>query len=175
MPSGSAFRSFFFQADDGIPAGRVTGVQTCALPIFYGGGDNLYGYPADPVNQYDLDGQAWKCKAKCALVGDVAKCTGYVWGAGSGKTESDAVKSAKKDASSQAPRGCRTKHCRAIDCTRNRLRQFFDGNFTPRVIHQRNPPDWMRRWNRWSGGLLFYSDVWRGTYGTYGSWCGCGP
>src|SRR6266487_4799380 len=24
---------FFFQAEDGIPAGRVTGVQTCALPI----------------------------------------------------------------------------------------------------------------------------------------------
>src|SRR5690348_18501586 len=25
--------SFFFQADDGIRDGRVTGVQTCALPI----------------------------------------------------------------------------------------------------------------------------------------------
>src|SRR6266487_5372930 len=25
---------FFFQADDGIRAGRVTGVQTCALPIY---------------------------------------------------------------------------------------------------------------------------------------------
>src|SRR5690348_11348701 len=25
---------FFFQAEDGIRAGRVTGVQTCALPIF---------------------------------------------------------------------------------------------------------------------------------------------
>lgn len=143
-----------------------------SLDPLYGGGDNLYGYPADPVNQYDLDGQAWKCKAKCALVGNDPKCTGYVWGAGSGKTESDAVKSAKKDASSQAPRGCRTKHCRAVDCTKSRIRQFFDGNFTPRVIHQRNPPDWMRRWNRWSGGFFFHSEVWRGTYG---SWCGCGP
>lgn len=75
------------------------------------------GYPADPVNQYDLDGQAWKCKANCGLVGNDSKCTGYVWGAGSGKTESDAVKSAKKDLSSKAPRGCRTKHCRAVDCT----------------------------------------------------------
>src|SRR5690348_18500688 len=27
---------FFFQAEDGIRDGRVTGVQTCALPIFYG-------------------------------------------------------------------------------------------------------------------------------------------
>src|SRR6266581_3774891 len=26
--------SFFFQAEDGIRDGRVTGVQTCALPIF---------------------------------------------------------------------------------------------------------------------------------------------
>src|SRR6266581_1161679 len=28
------FVVFFFQAEDGIRAGRVTGVQTCALPIF---------------------------------------------------------------------------------------------------------------------------------------------
>jgi len=143
-----------------------------SLDPVYGGGDNLYGYPADPVNQFDLDGQAWKCKAKCALVGNDAKCTGYVWGAGSGKTESDAVKDAKKDASSQAPRGCRTKHCRAVECTKNRFKQWWDGNYTPRVIHQRNPPDWMRRANRWTGGIAFRGAVW---WGTYGSICGCGP
>src|SRR5437879_13466315 len=28
------FRTFFFQAEDGTPATSVTGVQTCALPIF---------------------------------------------------------------------------------------------------------------------------------------------
>src|SRR5439155_9427573 len=28
---------FFFQAEDGIRGGHVTGVQTCALPIFGGG------------------------------------------------------------------------------------------------------------------------------------------
>src|SRR5690348_15116767 len=27
---------FFFQAEDGIRDGRVTGVQTCALPIWFG-------------------------------------------------------------------------------------------------------------------------------------------
>src|SRR5690348_17742231 len=29
---------FFFQAEDGIRDGRVTGVQTCALPICHAGG-----------------------------------------------------------------------------------------------------------------------------------------
>src|SRR5690348_18373486 len=29
-----SFFFFFFQAEDGIRDGRVTGVQTCALPIF---------------------------------------------------------------------------------------------------------------------------------------------
>src|SRR5690348_17800590 len=33
MPS--QLRIFFFQAEDGIRDGRVTGVQTCALPIFF--------------------------------------------------------------------------------------------------------------------------------------------
>src|SRR6201982_2480074 len=32
----SIFGRFFFQADDGIRDGRVTGVQTCALPICCG-------------------------------------------------------------------------------------------------------------------------------------------
>src|SRR5689334_25370369 len=38
-PSGqrSSTVSFFFRAEDGIRDGTVTGVQTCALPIFTGG------------------------------------------------------------------------------------------------------------------------------------------
>src|SRR5690348_17692899 len=31
-----SFFFFFFQAEDGIRDGRVTGVQTCALPIYHG-------------------------------------------------------------------------------------------------------------------------------------------
>src|SRR5438876_10409536 len=40
---GSSMRSlvfFFFQAEDGIRVGRVTGVQTCALPICLDQGGN---------------------------------------------------------------------------------------------------------------------------------------
>src|SRR5205807_6729058 len=33
-PSRSAVRFFFFQAEDGIRDYKVTGVQTCALPIY---------------------------------------------------------------------------------------------------------------------------------------------
>src|SRR5690625_1556608 len=34
---------FFFQAEDGIRVGHVTGVQTCALPIFRGPEDDAAG------------------------------------------------------------------------------------------------------------------------------------
>src|SRR5690625_5756448 len=34
------FDYFFFQAEDGIRDGHVTGVQTCALPIYH---ENLFG------------------------------------------------------------------------------------------------------------------------------------
>src|SRR5215510_4788495 len=33
-PTATAGRFFFFQAEDGIRDGHMTGVQTCALPIY---------------------------------------------------------------------------------------------------------------------------------------------
>src|SRR5437870_13599782 len=33
--------TFFFQAEDGIRDGHVTGVQTCALPIFFTANENF--------------------------------------------------------------------------------------------------------------------------------------
>src|SRR5207253_8556775 len=39
---------FFFQAEDGIRDGHVTGVQTCALPIF----------EADPASEYAFYAEA---------------------------------------------------------------------------------------------------------------------
>src|SRR6266487_5189546 len=41
---------FFFQAEDGIRDGRVTGVQTCALPILRAAGiSNVVSITSDPV------------------------------------------------------------------------------------------------------------------------------
>src|SRR5690348_17566830 len=42
----SIYLFFFFQAEDGIRDGRVTGVQTCALPIF-----------PDEKTQYEAGGE----------------------------------------------------------------------------------------------------------------------
>src|SRR5207253_9615294 len=44
--------TFFFQAEDGIRDGHVTGVQTCALPI----SNARLGYPSD-LRDYGLGAQ----------------------------------------------------------------------------------------------------------------------
>src|SRR5699024_11834270 len=69
---------FFFQAEDGIRDRNVTGVQTCALPIFVVGktckdvtreqaGDYIFGYTcANDVSNRDLqlkDGQFARAKS----------------------------------------------------------------------------------------------------------------
>src|SRR5215510_10213117 len=43
---------FFFQAEDGIRDGHVTGVQTCALPIYDRPGVMLAGAVRTYVNRY---------------------------------------------------------------------------------------------------------------------------
>src|SRR5690606_40356012 len=49
-------RSFFFQAEDGIRDFHVTGVQTCALPIFAGFGVQADGNAAAVVTSVVWDG-----------------------------------------------------------------------------------------------------------------------
>src|SRR5256885_5561842 len=59
---------FFFQAEDGIRDYKVTGVQTCALPISARG---LLGHPA---------GYTAYCASKSAVDG-ITKALGCEWGA----------------------------------------------------------------------------------------------
>ncbi|MFF9400819.1 DNRLRE domain-containing protein [Streptomyces sp. NPDC014744] len=41
----------------------VTGRFLSVDPV-YGGGENRYGYPGDPVNQFDIDGKSWWSRTK---------------------------------------------------------------------------------------------------------------
>src|SRR5437870_8840640 len=54
---GSFRGRFFFQAEDGIRGGHVTGVQTCALPISTGA-DGSFHLTQLPAGQYGLTATA---------------------------------------------------------------------------------------------------------------------
>src|SRR5437870_8344515 len=60
---------FFFQAEDGIRAGHVTGVQTCALPIsgMVFAAQALLDRVPDPT----------EAEVRDALHGNLCRCTGY--------------------------------------------------------------------------------------------------
>src|SRR5262249_56584995 len=49
VPPRVLLEVFFFQAEDGIRDWSVTGVQTCALPIYFNGADS-FTYRADDGN-----------------------------------------------------------------------------------------------------------------------------
>src|SRR5690348_17967712 len=86
--------TFFFQAEDGIRDGRVTGVQTCALPI-------LIATDMEPYRDFVIDGvtgflvkkeKEWRDRLKL-LAGDSefrekigrASCRGRRWRSGVGR------------------------------------------------------------------------------------------
>src|SRR5690625_7789942 len=57
--SSAAMISFFFQAEDGIRDGHVTGVQTCALPLpdsFY---DDPEAFGKEPVGNGPYEFASW--------------------------------------------------------------------------------------------------------------------
>src|ERR1039457_4214705 len=58
------FVCFFFQAEDGIRDYKVTGVQTCALPIYQRRSEaGLGGWDASYIGGHQEEGTAWKlCK-----------------------------------------------------------------------------------------------------------------
>src|SRR5690348_17914641 len=61
---------FFFQAEDGIRDGRVTGVQTCALPISSGRPSRCgNGIPAP---------SSWRCSSGSAPRSGVSKRPGAI-------------------------------------------------------------------------------------------------
>src|SRR5256885_8673419 len=53
---GACVRCFFFQAEDGIRDYKVTGVQTCALPICWAqtGGDGTFRVDGVEAGAYDV-------------------------------------------------------------------------------------------------------------------------
>src|SRR3712207_357141 len=59
---------FFFQAEDGIRDIGVTGVQTCALPIFSGRADagDIWSVTADPKNERSVFDEVAKFTRVCA-------------------------------------------------------------------------------------------------------------
>jgi hypothetical protein len=78
------------------------------------------GGPSDPI-----DAEAYACTTKCAIESESSKCTGWVVGEGTDRTESDACKAAKADANRNVERllpgeGCKAKHCRPCDCQKRK-------------------------------------------------------
>src|SRR5690625_6799786 len=60
---------FFFQADDGIRDGHVTGVQTCALPIF-----ELLGLIEDQIGAMtEIQFDSWRRGDQQYYVSDTSK------------------------------------------------------------------------------------------------------
>src|SRR5256885_9243764 len=63
-PSGQrVYISFFFQAEDGIRDYKVTGVQTCALPIFAENRKARFDYFIEERYEAGIALQGWEVKA----------------------------------------------------------------------------------------------------------------
>src|SRR5205085_8499780 len=75
---GALWSFFFFQAEDGIRDLTVTGVQTCALPIFFVDAIQSLGvFPLDvrrtPIDALAADGHKWLLGPEGAGIGYVRR------------------------------------------------------------------------------------------------------
>src|SRR5690606_41207947 len=70
--SYSSFPCLFLQADDGIRAFHVTGVQTCALPIFAPNTVNVRG----PSRKMRLREEPWRRRASVTSIHDSHRTDG---------------------------------------------------------------------------------------------------
>src|SRR5690348_17743018 len=89
---------FFFQAEDGIRDGRVTGVQTCALPISDAPDFTVSGFVPDLAvasstsgtkRNETAHGEVWRVRGRITVRGAIseigrASCRERVSGAGAG-------------------------------------------------------------------------------------------
>src|SRR5690625_6539343 len=73
---------FFFQAEDGIRDGHVTGVQTCALPICFRARGRRHRGPRAHLRT----GPAPRRGARAGRQGEIGRAScrerGYIWGGG---------------------------------------------------------------------------------------------
>src|SRR5699024_11830414 len=68
---------FFFQAEDGIRDRNVTGVQTCALPIWKSNSSYYEGFTNDDGTQLiptEYDPEKWKRRSEERRVGKECRC-----------------------------------------------------------------------------------------------------
>src|ERR1039457_7479602 len=84
------FFFFFFQAEDGIRDYKVTGVQTCALPIY-----TFYPFPVDPEpiagDMHFNDAETWQIGSGVDLFSVALHETGHALGLGHSDVPGDVM------------------------------------------------------------------------------------
>src|SRR5437660_2629458 len=78
--SRTIFFFFFFQAEDGIRDGHVTGVQTCALPICITRTVALDHGPREPLGGLSAPQTLPRDGSRDTILLDVFECVGYRYG-----------------------------------------------------------------------------------------------
>src|SRR5439155_26368589 len=103
------FFFFFFQAEDGIRDGHVTGVQTCALPIYT---RKVRIVLAEKKIDFDFEiDDPWKADAKAAKLNPLGKVPALLLD--DGRTRSEERRVGKECRARWWPYHVKKKECRA--------------------------------------------------------------